>query len=278
MRFSIWKAYQLAGCKFKARNADEISGRDRSWAMVSDQAASEAQREQYLQLINPVAVQTYVVEETLVLLKTISGHADAINGRNFDKFFVPIQTALIDSLMLALAKLFETENARYQLDSIPALIARLEQHEDEFLPIAEDRWARVREEVCMSYCSEALAGNETTIKSVLSRLRAMIDRSGDLAAAYNEARDALKTHRDKRLAHAERVSPADLPSVTMDHIDQLRDFARCAVAVLSYFITGDSHIVNGNEYTATNQAETARVCLERLLMDARIIDDKDTSA
>jgi len=81
---------------------------------------------------------------------------------------------------------------------------------------------------------------------------------------------AIKTIRDKVIAHHELVDVATLPTATYAEIDELIEFAKNFVAMVGRAYTSVVYDGADGRYSLTSDAERSTVCLKRLLSAAGV--------
>ena len=89
--------------------------------------------------------------------------------------------------------------------------------------------------------------------------------------------NALKTARNKVIAHSEAILTSDLPRTTWDEIEQLIDYAKeflgiVGIGYLSIAYEDD----NGNHFLSSDAKRTTRA-MERLLQKAGILSEDGSS-
>jgi len=159
-----------------------------------------------------------VADKCYFLLREISDDANVINGRNFGTFFSFLQDTLLPQYTLTLARLFENP-ARYPIRGIPATIDFLEANRAD-IPV-ESRQFMIDELKLTG--TDGLSDPDLT-SMVAQVIRARLPNAQ--ATKLFDALDAIKTRRDKTVAHNEVVDPEDMPPVTWGRTQELSNWPR----------------------------------------------------
>lgn len=205
----------------------------------------------------------FEAEETSTILALVGQHATAINEAAFGAYFSSLQRILGKSLILAVARMYETEKA-YALRSIPAAFKYLEAHREDLQ--VHNRRAIIQATRKLGRDDRDLH-NASDSALTLAVVHAFSSRFDALQAV---AGAAIKTIRDKGIAHHERLNADVLPVATYAEIDELIDFAKDFVAMAGSGYTGISYQGADGRYSLTADAERSTVCLKRLLAAAGV--------
>jgi hypothetical protein len=212
---------------------------------------------------NGVVLDIFEAEETSAILMFTGQNAEAINKATFGAFFGELQRILGQTLQLAVTRMFESEKA-YPLRSIPAALNFLREHCG-YMPVL-DRSALVRALHKLGHDDEAsrrLHYQDLTF--------AVADAfSRELKRLQSVAGTAIKTIRDKVIAHRERIAEEALPRATYAQIDELVEFAKDVTTAVGHGYTGVGYRVDSGEYYLTADAERAVRSLKRLLVAAGV--------
>jgi hypothetical protein len=222
-----------------------------------------------------VAIDLYRVEEVLFLDELIGREAGRINAATFGAFFGSLQFVLGRFLVLQVPRIFEPPHSRYPIWSIPAAIAVLREHGDRL--VIEQRPGLTRA-LCRAGASpralESLSDPDLTrfVVDFFDRRMSHSDPEG-----VNNARAllALKTVRDKIVAHPEAIRPDQLPRATFADIDQLVALAKCFVGAVGFGYLSIAYEDDEGHYFVSSDAKRSTVCLGRLLEKAAVITQRD---
>jgi hypothetical protein len=217
-----------------------------------------------------VVLDLYHAEEVLSLGALIGRDAGRINEATFGALFGSLQIIFGRFLILSVARMFEKPGPTYPIRSIPAGIGVLRDHCDSLN--IEERAAIVK-----SLCRQG--ASEADIKALpdpdLTRFLAdFFERR--LSESYSEGADnalalqALKTLRDKNIAHPEAIRPDDLPKATFAQIDELVALARTFVGVVGIGYLSVAYEDDQGHYLISSDAERSTICLDRLLQKAGV--------
>jgi hypothetical protein len=200
------------------------------------------------------------------LFQVIGEHADRINRSSFAPVFATYQLYALDEFVLATTRLLERESGRYELQSVHGAL-------------------------------RFLAGNAAAIplkqpailQQSMERLGAWADRIGPLTGerqavavaellierlphhSENKALDALKSLRDKRIAHPERVDADSLPATTWPDADALLRIPTEALAVLGAYVS-DGHVDVAGRLLMESDAGRAAFATLRSLRQLGIVE------
>lgn len=225
-----------------------------------------------------LVLDIYRVEEALFLDELIGREADRINVATFGQFFGSLQSILGRFLVLSVARIFEPPSPRYPIRSIPAAIAVLREGADSL--VIEQRPGLIRS---LSRNGASASNLERMADSNLTRFVAdFFDRR--ISNSHSEGEDnarallALKTVRDKSVAHAEAVRFEDLPRTTFAEIDQLLALAKAFVGAVGFGYLGTIYDDDNGDYLMSSAAHRSTVCLRRLLEKAAILPERSPCA
>lgn len=243
-------------------------------ATIDDMSLEQLLRDQTDGVISDISQ----ADQAYALLFLIGQHAANINGATFGGFFAPIQDILVRDYILAITKTFGVPNRNYPIRSIPKTIDLLEQSLKE-LRISQ-RYPLLRRLFCAGVDVGTLrqsSDSEITL-ALLNHYKAKLP-SKETIEGFTAWRtlDALKSKRDKVIAHNEGIDPMNLPPVQWKATQDLLALAKSFIGVvsvgyLSYFLTDD----DGN-YILTSDAQPPSRCLHRLLVKAGVISPEEST-
>lgn len=111
------------------------------------------------------------------------------------------------------------------------------------------------------------------IQLMVGVLRREMPSDGD-TAELRDALEALRTNRNKKIAHHELVPIKELPAATLGQIQSLLDIVKTAVGVIGDAYLSTAFTDSEDRYIMTSDAERTSVALERLFRIAGLSSDK----
>lgn len=218
-----------------------------------------------------VVPDLYHAEEVLCLGELIGREARRINEATFGSFFGSLQIVFGRFLILSVARMFETPGPRYPIRSIPAALEVLREN-------CESLRLEERAHVIRALCRQGVPETEIKRMRDFELTRFLADFFGRrLSEAHPEGVDnaqalqALKTLRDKNIAHPEAIRPEDLPQATFAQIHGIVALARTFVGAIGLGYLNVVYEDNDGRYCMSTDAERSTVCLTRLLKRAGVI-------
>ncbi|TKB83311.1 MAG: hypothetical protein E8D44_08685 [Nitrospira sp.] len=209
-------------------------------------------------------------EEAIALNMSIGSNADAINNATFGAYFGSMQRILSRYAILSVTKLFERASKQYPTRSIPAALKVLSLAKNS-LPISQrlivlEKLAEFgyRKTDLESYVDSQIT--ELIAKEFESRLPQV-----ELPDPMSRSLDALRTVRDKSIAHHESIDTSIFPKATYGEMQELLSYAKDFVSVIGFGYLNIVYRING-DYFLTSDAETSSRCLKRLLRKAEITE------
>lgn len=230
-------------------------------------------RAQLEDILRGVATDLYHVEEVLFLDDFMGRKADQINAATFGQFFGSLQIILGRFLVLQAARIFEQPNPRYPLRSIPSAIAVLRQYNERLA--VEQRPGLIR---ALSRAGALPPEPERLSDPELTGLTAKFfeQKMSDsyVQGAHNaRALLALKTVRDKTIAHPEAIRLDELPKSTFADIDRLMTLAKAFLGAVGFGYLSTAYEDDSGHYFMSSDARRSTVCLSRLLQKAGVTTD-----
>jgi len=231
-------------------------------------------RDQLLDVVsNGIVIDVFSAEEALSLDELIGRDAQKINEKTFGAFFRSLQIILGRHLILAVNRIFEIPHPRYQLRSIPVAIQILENHADNLKIEQRSRLKkRLRSVNLVQEEQEFDSLADSKLTAILTEYfrktlpRADLTKPEGLPKALN----ALKTARDKQIAHHEAIESKNLPKATYAEIDQLVAYAKQFLAIVGDAYLSTRYEFEDGTYRFTSDAKRATRSLKRLLLKAGV--------
>lgn len=203
------------------------------------------------------------MERAHALLRTIGTRAAILNDRtrgNFGELFNSLQTALTADCVIAVARIYDPPSRRYPTRCMRYVL--------EFLRKNREELPSIRERYQLELALRA-AGVEAQLAPFMSHGPARFaDALVDHFLAILESEDtqraieALKTLRDKAIAHNEDVETVAGP--TWQSLSELVRHAKYLVGILGWASLDTAYFVNG-EFILSEDAVRADRALNRLI-------------
>lgn|GEM_PF-1788337 len=223
-----------------------------------------------------IAIDLYHVEQVLFLCEFIGGAADQINTAGFGQFFGDLQLILGRFLALQAARIFDRPTSRYPVRSIPAAITLLRTHSGS-LAIAE------RPGLIGAMCRAGVRPGRMDGLSDPDLTRFVADFfDRRISDSHPEGQEnarallALKTVRDKRVAHAEAIAPDQLPRSTFADIHRLASLAKSFVGAVGIGYLSTAYEDDAGRYLMSSDAQRSTACLRRLLQRAGVVPESQS--
>ncbi len=205
-----------------------------------------------------VAIDIFQAEEVLAIDELIGKEADRINKATFGAFFGSLQIILGRYLILAVNRVFEREDSRYQIRSIPSAIKFLRDNSEKLH--VEQRPGLVRSLKglgCKATNLETVSDPELTLITAdffsQNLPKPELTHSGGLS----EALLALKAARDKHIAHNEVVDLNQLPKATYGEIGDLIRYAKEFLSTVGFGYLSIVYQSDEGHYFLSGDAERA---------------------
>jgi AbiU2 len=207
-------------------------------------------------IVNGIEKDIYEAEELFALMDATNEDENiaTINKGNFGNFFVVNEIYLTRQLILSITKIYEKENSRYQIHSIPAALKIMTKNSSKLEIFG--RYALVQELEALGYAASNLNSfsSENLINHIVSHFEKQKSES-----SIESALQALKTARDKYLAHNEAIKrDAVLPKFTYDQLRELIETAKQFISVMCAVYGGNNYSISSSDRTR------AARCLKRL--------------
>lgn len=154
----------------------------------------------------------FLAERARELHRAVAAHAADINAAGFGELFLAIQNAAIAELILSLTKLFERSSRQYRIRSIPAAVGVLAESHGSLRPVEPEPALAcfAKAGIDTSNLRDVSAGKYTAFLADL-----LAASTPDVGPVPNDelsrALQALRTSRDKRVAHNEAIDDGALP-------------------------------------------------------------------
>jgi AbiU2 len=207
-------------------------------------------------IVNGIEKDIYEAEEIFALMDMTNEDENiaTINKGDFGNFFVVNEIYLTRQLILGIAKIYEKENSRYQIHSIPAALKIMTESSSKLEIFG--RAALVQELEALGY--EASNLNSFSDKDLINHIVNHFKKQTS-ESTFESAHQALRTSRDKYLAHNEAIErDAVLPKFTYDHLRELIETAKQFISVMCAVYGCNNYSISSSDRTR------AARCLKRL--------------
>lgn len=225
-----------------------------------------------------VAVDLFHADEALSLDMFVGQHADEINKATFGAFFGSLQIILTRNLILHVARMYEKpkEPTRrnpnpYPIRSIPAAIWILKEHVDDL--VIEQRHSLIAVLVRRGAPPDemgTLSDRELT-NYLVSFFEQRYSKAHPDGVANSRALEALRTLRDKVVAHPEAIRLEDMPKPLYQEIEDLMELARAFVAAVGSGYLSFDYEADDGHYFMAGDAKRPTTSLKRLLQAADVL-------
>jgi len=221
---------------------------------------------------NGLVLDIFEAEQALALENLIGINAAAINEQKFGNLFGSLQVILAKCFILAVTRLYEKPNSRYQIRSIPEALNVLEKYAKEFEIKRKSIVISKLEELGYDAGELKKMSDVNLTMKVVKYFSENLPKSLISEAGMPKALDALKTIRDKAIAHREAMEVSGLKIPSYAKIDQLIDLAIRFVIIVGNGYLGINYEIAGR-YFHTSGAKRASRSLRRLLVKAGVLQD-----
>ena len=203
--------------------------------------------------------EIFRAEQALSILDTTGKLANEINKNNYGEVFSTFQAFCIDQIILSINKLYE-KPGRYQLKSIPAILKYFLENAQSL----EVTQPNLLNQQLMRLNMQVLETEETDqkTKNILIHQK-MVKHIPDIN--NNDTLAALKTLRDKRIAHPEDISVESLPKPTWSAVEELLTPAKDIVGIIGDGYLSTAYMLKDGEYLLSMDAARVGRGIRRLL-------------
>lgn len=224
-------------------------------------------------VITGVSGDIYKADQCISIIDQIADQSERLNYQGFGDLFGSLQGYLREHMILAITNIFERPNDRYPTISLPTAIQLLMENADT-LAITEPvilRCDLVKLGVSADYLN-GLEQPDITLLVARTLRDTMPNPETTEKLANTEA--ALRTARNKRIAHHEAISVEELPAATWGEIPPLLDVAKQSLGIIGSAYLSTAYTVDDGSYPLTGDAERAGRALNRLFREAGLIPDE----
>ncbi len=203
-------------------------------------------------------------EQAISILNVTGAVADQINKKNYGEVISTFQNLCIDQFVLSITKLYEIPRG-YALNSIPSVLDYFDNNKEN-LEITEPYLLEQQ----LRRLGLDLAGFEklTNAEQNIIIYNELSRRSPSLKD--NEALSALKTMRDKKIAHPEDINVQSLEKATWQAAEDLLQYPKDVVGVLGDGYLSTVYMLEDGKYLLTSAATRVGRGMKRMLKDLGI--------
>ena len=218
----------------------------------------------------------YVARESYGLLMWMGLNAAHLRGSTYGPFFNALDRGLVNNFILSLAKLYDPPSARYDIRSLPSALAFLKEHRD-VIPIQERPNFLSRLKVAGLDIEHASAQSDpdliaAAVDHLLARLPTPTSQTADKGLCT--ALDAVRTRRDKRVAHNEHTSEELFPSVTWGEAELLVKHAESVLDAVGFGLFGLVLEYEPGQSFLEGDSARPTIAFKRLLQAASVVPSK----
>ena len=236
-------------------------------------------RAKLLPHIEPLQAHIFVADQARAIYEVIGKYRSEALRANLGVCLGAVQASLADTYLLSLTKLYESDNPRYTINSVPTALTYLESLNGE-LPILEGpnvaRFMALSDKMLGVQMFSAAPMQPAEILSRLRRHLPSLERVHE--CELSQTLGAFRTHRDKRVAHPERVDYASLPRASWEAADRLLMYAKVFLGIVGWAFMATIYVDGDGEYMLSRDAQMSGSCMERLLKMARLDGQSEESA
>ncbi len=222
-------------------------------------------------LIDGVAAEVFWADEAYALAEEIGQHVDWLKAANFDGLFGILQVIMSDRQTLSITKIFEREDRRYPIRSIPSILSFLEANAELWtIPQRLQLHETLVESGLDSTRVEQLDSVELT-RAVVAHYRSILPTQDRIdSCSLSRSLHVLRQSRDKVIAHNESIERSALQIPTWGDATTLVDYAKQFVTTIGFGFLGIDFGLGSRGYLLTYDAHRASLGLRRLLRAANL--------
>ena len=224
--------------------------------------------EQLKEHVESLVCEIVRADQSWYILTTIDDQYKIICDTGYGEFFEVIQSVLQERIILAIGKIYDAPNSRYPVMSIATLLEYLQANAD-YLPVIH-RFLLLQE--IATWQDNGLSDNATDSEMTQCVARHYISMLPQLSQSSSSAIDkvlrAVKAHRDKRVAHRERIHSQQLPAAKWGEVRRLLDCARQIVSTVGLAYYGMMYTTPRRGYLLEEDAKRAAESLRHLIRKA----------
>lgn len=206
----------------------------------------------------------FEAEQSLSLIEACGKNQEFLAHNRFGELFGTVQWMAINQFILSVTKLYEKPNEHYPNRSLPSILNYIEQKAEHLEP----------QELHPVRCGFESLGVDTVdfdaADSSLKRSQLIVsirDRMPDVGNSNSLC--ALKTLRDKKIAHPEDVDLDKIEKTTWEEAERLIVPAKAAVGIIGYAYLSTAYLDHKGSYLPSVDGSRVGRAMERLVKAAR---------
>jgi hypothetical protein len=204
------------------------------------------------------------------VFQVLGQHADRVNSSSFAPAFGMFQSQASDAFILAITRLLEREREHYPLQSVHGALCFLARNAAK-IPVSEPVFLEQSMQR-MGYAEIPSSDLERQTHAVVEILISRLPHHSE-----NRALEVLKTLRDKRIAHPERVKVESLPATTWQDAESLLKIPTEALAILGGY-TSDAYVDSTGRLLMETDAKVASIATVRLMREVGIVSESSAQS
>lgn len=213
-----------------------------------------------------------IADESYFIIQTVNEYRDLLFKGSFDLFFKSLYSAHIIRYTLAIVKLFEKPNKRYETISVPFVLNYIDKNSSNLK--IQERPNLEKQYSILGYnrASLGLLSDEEFVVHIITHFKdnlPSVDYNGDIV--LSRTFDVLKTFRDKKYAHNEDFDMSFLPGASLEESFNLLLFAKQFVSLFSLAYLNLFQSYDGKEFLFTLDAMITKTSFQKLLKKVDIV-------
>lgn len=229
---------------------------------IREQVASHAQH---------VASLIFVADRAIGVVEATGEGVDGINAANLGELFETLRDALVDTALLAVAKIFERAKPKYPLWSLPSLLTMIDECAGELPLLNRPRAIEFLHGQPLSSPTDDRSSDRVVIQALVQTMRAQLpDSASTDLRPHDLVLDALRQQRDKVIAHNEALDRGTLHSTSWHDLRELLDLARRQLGLIGWVFLNTVYMTDDGYYPLAGDATRSGMAMRRLLTKASL--------
>lgn len=213
-------------------------------------------------------LEIFTASESIYLYEIISKNSAVLTEKHYGDLFGSLQACLARQLILSIVKIYEPPNNRHPIRSLPTALELIQENRNTLKIHYRDE---------LEHKLLKLGCDQDTLKNLCEpQLTEKVVQMLKHQCPSKEALDALKSQRDKRIAHNEAINETKLRQVCWGEPEDLLEKAKMMMGILGNHYLGLIYEENGDYHQSYDARKAAR-SLSRLFNEAGISLDHYSS-